>query len=781
MRYLKREGASPDGAMLLEYEKQDIGPVIADILFKRGITPSMTREYFYGDLGDLHDPMLFRDMEKILDRIKRAGTRNEKVTVYADYDCDGVSSCVIMLKTLRSRGIDCDYYIPDRKTEGYGTNRNAFEKIIGGGTSLIITVDCGIRSNDDIAYALKKGVDVIVMDHHEVGELPDTPYIMNGEVPSETYPFRKLCGAGITYRFACAFAPELKDELIEYAGLATIADMVPLVDENRIIARAGLRKLNSDPSMAFRYLINASGLKPGKLNVHSIGFGLAPRINAAGRLEHAELALRLFMTEDDREAMEIASRLNSLNEKRQQMQRTVIEEAEKMLREEKVSDDTRIIMLSSEHWDKGVLGLAAASLTQTFRKPSVVLNEEDGILSGSARSIPGVDLYGILESCEDLYEHFGGHEMAAGLSFRKENLQEIRDRLNKKASELNEDLFLPSVYYDEEITEKDLTERFAEQLRLLEPFGQDNPEPVFYVRDYPANNISVLANRHYKMKYGQADILYFFPRKRMITGRHYQIAATFSENEFRGNIDKQLIIRNADPVEPSLQTLMLLNHRAYMKEYLDCLVGMVARRENAIRSMEELLFFVAERTGDPNDPLLIVAASSFGLAFAEEVKKRFPDIQVTGQLDPSDRDSTICYSYPSEIPDCYRTIVLLGCQTRRADEGRSREYRGPELLEHYKETIDSYYVDPEDIEFYIDNFMEAAETGFESIFQIITETRKLIVDTTEKKVWFALKACMLDDLLQFYGNKGKILLKYSEKPFNDATNVLYMIYNKLFK
>lgn len=546
MRY-EQKGQALSPAERTEYESQGILPMVAELLAARGILAGQAEAFLNPGWGQVGDPFAFLNMKKSCVRILRAAEQGERVAIYSDYDCDGVCGAAILQKALAAIGLEPILYIPDRASEGYGTNAAAFTRLIEGGATLIITVDCGIRSVSDIALAKKLGADCIVIDHHECGELPDTPYLLNCKMPGETYPFGELCGAGTAFKVAQALLGAEAEELIDLCGVATIGDMVSLTGENRALAYLGLQKLRQKPCLGFRALAEAAGLRLANIQSYGVAFGLVPRINAAGRLEHASLALELLTTADAGQAKKLAEHLSGINSRRQDLQKSITQQAIEQVRKEVCLADARILFVSGQGWEKGVVGLAASSITQAFYRPAVVLAEEDGMLTGSARSIPGINLYEALCQAEHLYERFGGHEMAAGLTLKKENLAEVQRIVQKFLSEkYPEEVFLPVVQYDQALRLGEADIVLAEQMEKLQPFGQDNEEPRFYLEDFQPLEIAKMGKTGEHLKMMAADcpseILRFSAREAIQKGAHYDCIASFSINEFRGNRKSQLIL-----------------------------------------------------------------------------------------------------------------------------------------------------------------------------------------------------------------------------------------------
>lgn len=546
MRYEKK-GRALSAAERTEYESRGILPMVAELLAARGIPADQAEAFLNPGWEQVGDPFAFLNMEKSCARVLRAAEQGERVAIYSDYDCDGVCGAAILQKALTAIGLEPVLYIPDRASEGYGTNAAAFTRLIEGGVTLIITVDCGIRSVSDIALAKERGADCIIIDHHECGELPDTPYLLNCKMPGESYPFGDLCGAGTAFKVAQALLGAGAEEFIDLCGVATIGDMVSLTGENRALAYLGLKKLRQAPCLGFQVLAEAAGLRLANIQSYGVAFGLVPRINAAGRLEHAGLALELLTTADAGRAKELAEHLSGINSRRQDLQKSITQQAMEQVRQEVCLADARILFVSGQGWEKGVVGLAASSITQAFYRPAVVLSEEDGMLTGSARSIPGVNLYEALCRAEHLYERFGGHEMAAGLTLKKQNLAEVQRIVQEFLSEkYPEEAFLPAIQYDQTLKLGEADIVLAEQMEKLQPFGQDNEEPRFYLENFQPLEIAKMGKTGEHLKMTAADcpseVLRFSAREEIQKGAHYDCIASFSINEFRGSRKSQLIL-----------------------------------------------------------------------------------------------------------------------------------------------------------------------------------------------------------------------------------------------
>lgn len=463
----------------------EIHPVVAQILINRGIdSPGAAKHFLDASLADLHDPFLFKDMDKAMARVKQAQAQKEKILIFGDYDVDGVTSSALLHNLFKKMGIEVINHIPHRMHDGYGLNRYIAEDALKERVSLLITIDCGITAVEEVDILNENGIDVIVIDHHEPGEkLPNAKAVINPKRKDCAYPFKDLASVGLAAKFAQAALGEFPQEFIDLVALGTIADIVPLVGENRIFVKNGLPQMTVTKNLGLAALIETSKIKDKSLRPYHVGFVLGPRINAAGRMDTAHTALDLFLTEDANEAIRLAKILNNHNQNRQKMQRDVAEEAIAIIEESVNFNEDKIIVLSKEGWHKGVLGIVASKITDRYYRPSIIISLKEGIGTASARSIDGFHLHEALSSCSSCLENFGGHEGAAGLTIRQENIVQFRTQINQFATGLLQaDKLTPTVEIENEITLKDVTLKLAQVLDMLEPFGEANPQPVFCAR-----------------------------------------------------------------------------------------------------------------------------------------------------------------------------------------------------------------------------------------------------------------------------------------------------------
>ena len=486
-------------------EKYNLNKVIGKIIVNRHVVNDEdVRIFITPTRDDFHNPFLFKGMDIAVDRIIKAINNKEKILIYGDYDVDGITSTTVLKKYLMDRGISVDTYIPNRLHEGYGLNKKAIDTIKERNIDLIITVDCGISAIEEVDYAVSLGMDVIVTDHHEVGEkLPNALAVIDAKRKDNTYPFRSLAGVGVVFKLIQALSIKLEikpEEYLKYLDLVcvgTISDIVPLEGENRTIAKLGLMLIKVTRNLGLRELIKSSGYK--EIDSNTISFGVAPRINACGRMGHEEKSLKLFLAEDLESATKITKELNEYNTLRQSTEKAIYEEAIQEIDRNHL-DEKNSIVLGGKGWHHGVIGIVSSKVTDKYYKPSILLSFEDDIAKGSGRSVPGFDLYEGLTKCEDLLEKYGGHSMAVGLTLKKENLEKFKERFEQIAKEKNIKELVPIIYIDDELKLKDINMDLVKGLSILEPFGEANKVPLFLIRNLKIDSIRALSEgRHLKL------------------------------------------------------------------------------------------------------------------------------------------------------------------------------------------------------------------------------------------------------------------------------------------
>jgi single-stranded-DNA-specific exonuclease len=463
---------------------------IAKILLLRGINSyEKAREYFRPTLAQLHDPFLMNGMDKATTRVLQAVHQHQRICVFGDYDVDGTNGASMLYLFLKGLGADVSYYIPDRLTEGYGVSRNGIEMAAKDRIALFISVDCGITALEQTRYARELGIDVIICDHHEVGpNLPEAVAVLDPLKPGDAYPFKGLCGCGVAFKLIHGLVNKLGKEselhqYLDFVTLASTADIVPLNGENRILVKTGLEMINKNPRTGIRALAESAGLKFGSITTGHIVFALAPRINAVGRLGDATRAVRLLVTEDDTEGRELAGILEEENRNRRRIDEETFSEAQLLAEQNGAAETDPAIVLHQSHWHPGVIGIVASRMVEKYYKPAIMMATVDGVAKGSARSVPGFDIYVALKQCGNLLIQFGGHKYAAGLTVDLSSVEEFKDRFKKVVGEtMTEDLRSPTIRIDTEISLSELTPRFVRILREFAPFGPSNPRPVFVAR-----------------------------------------------------------------------------------------------------------------------------------------------------------------------------------------------------------------------------------------------------------------------------------------------------------
>ena len=537
---------------------------VANLMAQRGITTKrQAEEFFSPSISSLHDPFLMKDMNRAVDRISTAISRNEKILVYGDYDVDGTTSVAMLYAFLRERHSSLDYYIPDRYHEGYGLSSKGIDYAAEGNCRLIIALDCGIKAVDKVKYARSKGIDIIICDHHLPGdEIPDATAVLDPKQPGCNYPYKELSGCGVGFKLMQALCRVQNipfEKIITYLDLVAVSigsDIVPMTGENRVLAYFGLQQLNESPRLGFQKIIEKAKIRM-PLAIEDVVFRIGPRINAAGRMESGSKAVELLVSQNPQEALTICDAIDINNDDRRKKDSEITTEARRMVSEDNRMSNARTTVLFQQGWHKGVIGIVASRLIETYYRPTVILTEsKDGFATGSARSVPGYDLYQAIESCSDLLESFGGHMFAAGLTLKQENLPEFRERFEKFVSEtIRDEHLVPSVNIDCEIPLEDVTMELFRSLERFQPFGPENTAPVFASRRVKTLACQPVGSNGMHLKltfarqngepvgaiaFGQADMIETFRD----SGGVVDIAYSVELNEFRGKTAVQLNIKD---------------------------------------------------------------------------------------------------------------------------------------------------------------------------------------------------------------------------------------------
>lgn len=469
-----------------------VHPIVAQLMINRQIIDVQeAKDFLSADITGLHDPFLLKNMDSAVKRIRQAQQKKERVLVYGDYDVDGVTSSALLNNVLTRMGMDVLHFIPHRVHHGYGLNEEITDYAVKEKVNLLIAVDCGITSVEEVDALQKIGVDVIVIDHHEPGgRLPQAVAIINPKQKDCPYPFKHLASVGLVVKLTQALLGGLSEDILDLAAIGTVADIVPLRGENRILVKAGLSKITRTKNKGLLALLETAKIKDKKITPFHVGFVLGPRINAAGRMDSAHTSLDLFLSENAEDACGLARTLEKHNTERRRMQSGIVEEALDIVEREVNFKDQKVIVLSKEGWHRGVLGIVASKIADKYYRPTVVISiDEEGIGTASARSINGFHLYNALQSCADYLESFGGHEGAAGLTIREENIDSFRKLINEVAHEVLEaKKLIPALSIDCEIPLASVSLELAQMIEDMEPFGEGNPAPVFCSRNLDVKN-----------------------------------------------------------------------------------------------------------------------------------------------------------------------------------------------------------------------------------------------------------------------------------------------------
>lgn len=537
--------------------------LLCRILLNRGIdTAGAASRFLSSSLAEMHDPFLLKDMDKAVQRLCRALLAGEKICVYGDYDVDGVTSVVSLVSFLSALDGNCFYYIPKRIEEGYGLNAGGIREVAGQGTRVIITADCGITAHEEANLCESLGIDLIITDHHTPPpEIPRAYAVINPLRSECVFPFKSLAGVGVVFNLLLALRKRLREagyfasrrepnlrEFLDLVALGTIADIVPLVDENRILVRHGLKELSISSRTGVSALKAVAGVS-GEVDCGMVGFRLAPRINAAGRLDDAALAVELLLTDDARRAAAVSAELNANNEDRQHLEKVILEDALQRLASDPSFRGRTSIVMASEEWHAGVIGIVASRLVELFHRPTILVALQDGVGKGSGRSIPGFHLYDALQTCSDQLLGYGGHKYAAGLSLNAEAIAGFAEKFDRHAAGLlSEEDLLPELRIDAELLPEEVTLETAELISALEPFGMGNPRPLFVMRAVQALDTRILKERHLKTRFRRGgvnfDAIGFDMADRLPDSADMDIVFSLDVNDWNGRKSVQLRLKD---------------------------------------------------------------------------------------------------------------------------------------------------------------------------------------------------------------------------------------------
>jgi len=544
----------------------DVSEALANLMVQRDIrTAEEARAFFVPDLSYLHDPFLMKDMNVAVERVATAIKKNEKILVYGDYDVDGTTAVAMMYSFLKEQYSNVEYYIPDRYKEGYGVSMKGIDYGYQNNCKLIITLDCGIKAVEKVKYARTKGLDVIICDHHYPGdEIPKAVAVLDPKQPLCGYPYKELSGCGVGFKLIQAYSRihgmgfDIIAHYLDLVAVSIASDIVPLTGENRVLAYYGLKQLNESPRTGLREIIKEAEICRS-LSIEDVVFKIGPRINAAGRMEAGSKAVELLISSDSKVATGISKEINNFNIERRNVDRTITTEAMRMISEDQRRMNAKTTVLYNPSWKKGVIGIVASRLIETYYRPTVILTESNGFATGSARSVQGYDLYQAIEACSDLLESFGGHMFAAGLTLKKENIKPFTERFEKYVKgTITEDQLIPRVFIDSELSFSEINEDFFNILIKFQPFGPENMSPVFVSRNVTDSGTGRMVGsngEHLKLDtiqassgssrifpaiaFNQADHFEYIRR-----GLPFDICYSVEMNEFRGNRNLQLNIKD---------------------------------------------------------------------------------------------------------------------------------------------------------------------------------------------------------------------------------------------
>lgn len=567
-RWQQERLSKADRDLITDLAKQTgCKPIIAQLLVEKGIkTPEAVNDFIHPSMKEIHAPHLLHDMDKAVDRIQQAIANQERITIYGDYDADGITSTALMYEALQGLGTDVHYYVPDRFKDGYGPNADAYQRIIADGTKLIVTVDNGVSGKDVIDPVVEQGVDVVITDHHEMPEdLPNATAIVHPRFPGTKYPFPDLSGVGVAFKVAWALTGEFPEELLDLVAIGEIADLVSVSDENRALISFGIQELRSGARPGIHALVSLTNVSEQSMTGTDIAFTIAPRLNALGRVSNARKGVELLTTFDEDEAQELAQQVDQANDTRRQLVDQIVKEAQPLVQKINRADSPTLIILG-HNWHQGVLGIIASRIVEQTGKPTIVASVDDGnsVAKGSGRSVDGFDLFQALDGHRDLMTSFGGHPAACGLSFEEQQLNQLQATLNKEAANQHftgqEKQVLPVAG---QLQSSDIDEPLYEQLMLLSPFGPDNDEPVFEIVTDTVADVRTMGqdNSHLKFKVGGIQVVAFnkgelAPWLSAQFKGPLRLAVKLSVNEWRGKRSIQLTL-----VDIQLANPVVVDHR----------------------------------------------------------------------------------------------------------------------------------------------------------------------------------------------------------------------------
>lgn len=564
-RWVIKIQGDEDEVSLLAAEMK-ISNVLANILVQRGIkTKAQAIQFFSPKLTALHDPFLMKDMDKAVQRLENAITLNEKIVVYGDYDVDGTTSVALVYLFLKTIYPRIDYYIPDRDSEGYGISYKGIDHAERIEATLIIALDCGIKEHSKVNYANEKGIEMIICDHHNTGDtLPNAAAVLDPKRKDCAYPYKELSGCGVGYKFMQAFCQKKNipltqlENFIDLVAVSIASDIVPITGENRILALYGLKKLSTNPIIGLKSIIKTAGLINTNIQISDIVFKIGPRINAAGRIDYGRKSVELLICEDEAKADEFSEKINKFNNTRKELDCSITEDILKDIKRNVELRDKKTTVVFNSRWHKGVLGIVASRLTETYYRPTIVLTESNGMATGSARSVEGFDLYSAIVACSDLLESYGGHTYAAGLALKVENVSKLQDRFEEIVLQsISPEQCVPKIDINTQISLDEITPDFYKTLKLFEPFGPENMKPVFLTdniidKGYGKKvgggkehlKLDVLENNGYPNSFPAIGFNLSQHFTTVTSKKPFSICYSIDENVFMGKTNLQLVLKD---------------------------------------------------------------------------------------------------------------------------------------------------------------------------------------------------------------------------------------------
>lgn len=547
-------------------KKLGISPTLCQLLIQRGISSEEeANKFFHPNLKDLHDPFLLPDMDKAISRIEKALGEKERILVYGDYDVDGTTAVALVYKFLRKFTTNLDYYIPDRYDEGYGISDQGIDYASDTNVKLIIALDCGIKAIEKVKYATSKGIDFIICDHHMPDDtLPDAVAVVDAKRVDSTYPYEHLSGCGVGFKLVQALAQNNKIEfselidLLDFVAVSVASDIVPITGENRILTYYGLKQLNSNPSLGLKGIIDICGLKNKSITISDIVFKIGPRINASGRMMNGKEAVDLLLANTIEEAHSKSENIDHYNDNRRELDKRITDEANTFIDENVNIGENNSIVIYDENWHKGVIGIVASRLTEKYHRPAVVLTKSNDLITGSARSVMGFDVYKAIEACKDILENFGGHTYAAGLSLKEKNLKEFKRRFEELSIKMiAPEMMRPQINVDALLNFKNIDNKFLNDLLRFAPFGPENTNPIFAskdVKDYGTSKLVGKQAEHIKLEMidkTSPQLLHGIAFRQkvnypLVKGGYFDICYTLEENVHHGKTNIQLYVKDID-------------------------------------------------------------------------------------------------------------------------------------------------------------------------------------------------------------------------------------------